>query len=106
MHDAVFVAQFRGWRRGGFCLGKYRVDAVLRVRIKHEKLACVRARVAKEFQAIGFRTGERLLVAKNNASGIILELSGADETAAGAALVAARNGVFLCVCVKRIGGIL
>src|SRR6267154_6698817 len=106
MHDAVFVAQYRGGRRGGFCLGEYRVDMALRVRIKHEKLASVRARVAKEFQAIGFRPGERLLVAKNNAGGIILELSGAYEAAARPALIAAGDGVFLCVCVKRIGGVL
>src|SRR5712671_1855162 len=99
MHDAVFVAQFRGGGRRGFCLGKYRVDAALRVRIKHEKLTSVRARLTKEFQTIGFRARERLLVAKNNAGGIILELSGTYEAAARAALVAAGNRVFLCVCV-------
>jgi len=47
-----------------------------------------------------------LLVAKNNAGGIILELAGADKAAARAALVSAGNGVFLSVCVERIGGIL
>src|SRR5712671_4002389 len=106
MHDAVFVAQFRDGRRGGFCLGEYRVDTALSVRIEHEQLTSVRTRLTKEFQAIGFRARERLLVAKNNAGGIILELSGAYEAAARAVLVAAGNRVFLSVCVERIGGIL
>ncbi len=65
----------------------------------------MRARMAKKFQAIRFRSGKRLLVAKYDTGGIILKFAGADKSAPRPPLVRTGNGVFLCVGVKRRSGI-
>jgi len=66
----------------------------------------VRLRVAEEFEAVGLRAGERVLVAKDNAGGIFLEFSRANETAASKTLLSVGDGVLLCVGVEagaRVG---
>jgi len=57
-------------------------DAMLRVRVQHEKLSGVRTRMAKPFQAIRFRAGKSFARAKKQYPWIVLELSGADKAAA------------------------
>src|SRR5271157_151838 len=71
MHNTIFIMQ-NGRRSGGLGVLQDRVDALLGIRIEHEKLASVRARMAKKFEAVGLGTGERMLVAEDDASGIFL----------------------------------
>ena len=93
---------------GGTASASARMASMRRcaIAVEHEELAGVRAGVAKEFEAIGFGAGEGVLVAEDDAGGIFLELAGADEAAAGAALVGAGNGVFLGVGVEAVGVVL
>src|SRR5689334_7767664 len=96
---AVLITKF-GFR--GTCLrfGKNLVHAALGIGIEHKKLVGVRLHVAEKFEAIGFGAGERLFVAEDDASGIILEVARADEAATRAALVRAGSCVFLGVGVE------
>jgi len=100
MHHAVFIAQ-RGCRRGGLGVLQDGIYALLRIRIEHKELAGLRARVAKKFEAVGFGARERVLVAKDNASGVVLEFAGADEAAACALFAGAGDSVFLGISVER-----
>src|SRR5579862_6431092 len=106
MHDVVFIAQqhFGGGR--ALNVRQNSIDTLLRVGVQHKELARVRAGVAKEFKAIGFGTGERVLVAEDDTGGVVLKLAGADETATRALLARSGNSVLLGVSVKRWGGIL
>ena len=106
MCDPVLVVDFCGGRRGGFGFGENRVHAFLRIGVEHEELAGVGARVAKEFETIGFGAGEGVLVAEDNPGGIFFEFSRADEAAASAAFGSARHGEFLRVGVKGWSGVL
>src|SRR5260370_1180438 len=55
---------------------------------------------------IRFRSGKSLLVAKNNAGGIIFELARADKAAPRAPLIRAGDGVLLRVSAKRSSRVL
>ena len=100
VNDIVLIAHFGCGMGAGFDLGENFVDAFLVVGIEKEKLAGVGLGVAQKFEAVGFGTGESVFVAENDACGIFLELAGADEAAAGAALAGAGHSVFLGVGVK------
>src|SRR5262252_526220 len=104
MGDAILVAHFGGSRVFGF--GEDFIHAPLRIGIEHEKLASVRLRVAEKLKTVGFGAGESLFVAKDNAGGIVFEMTGADEAATRAALPCAGHGVFLRISVERRSGIL
>ncbi len=56
--------------------------------------------VAEEFEAVGLGAGERVLVAEDDAGGILLELAGTDEAAARESLLRSRHGVLLRVGVE------
>src|SRR5215472_18386672 len=105
MGDAILVAQlgdrsrFFGFREDFIC-------APARIGIEHKKLAGVGLRVTKKFETVGFRAGQGLFVAEDDAGGIVFEVTGADEAATGAALPRAGHGVFLRVSVERRSGIL
>src|SRR5437763_12389256 len=100
MDDAIFVAKL-GVRWGSVGYGRDFDHAPLRIGIKHEELAGVGLRVAQEFEAVCFRTGERLFVAEDNPSRIVFELAGANKAAALAALVSTGQCIFLRVSVER-----
>src|SRR5437764_10931450 len=99
MDDAIFVAKL-GVRWGRLGFGEDFIHAPLRIGIKHEELAGVGLRVAQEFEAVCFRTGERLFVAEDNPSRIVFELAGANKAAALAALVSTGQCIFLRVSVE------
>ena len=104
MKHAVFVARLDrrdGTGRGG----EQGVDAALGIGVQHEELAGVRARVAKQLEAIDLGTRQRLLVAEDDAGGVVFDAAQGDEAAAGAALGAARHGVFLRINVDAGCGI-
>src|SRR5437763_16176414 len=90
MDDATLVAK-PGVRWGRLGFGEDFIHAPLRIGIKHEELAGVGLRVAQEFEAVCFRTGERLFAAEDNPSRIVFELAGANKAAALASLV--RSGL-------------
>jgi len=106
MNHAILVGKLACGGKGGFRLGEYRVNAFLRIRIKHKQLTGVRPSMSQEFEAVGFRSGERVLVAKDDTGRIFLKLSGPDETAASASFRRTGNGKLLCIGVERGNGIL
>ena len=106
VHDAALIAHFGGRSRGLFGFLKNRLDAPLRIRIQHKKLAGMRFGVSQKFQAVGLRPGKGVLVPEDNSRGIVFQLAGADESPAGAALFRAGHGIFLDVGIKSRGGIL
>ena len=73
MNYFVFVGEFANRSGGGLRFIENSLDALLRVGIQHEKLAGVHTRVAKQFEAVGFRAGESMFVAENNAGRIFLK---------------------------------
>ncbi len=112
---AVLIEHFRCRRRSRFGFRQNRVDALLRVRIQHEKLPGVRLRVPQKFQPVGFRPGKRVLVPEDDPRGILLQFSRPDKAAPRAAyfvlsdriaVVRPGNRVFLRVSIKRRRGIL
>ena len=79
---------------------------LLWIGVEHEELAGVSAGVAQKFEAIGLGAGERVLVAEDDACGIVFEFAGANEAAASALLAGSGHGVFLRIGVERRDGIL
>src|SRR5882757_5613164 len=59
------------------------------------------ARVAEKFEAVSLWTGQRVLVAENNARGIFFKTPRTDKSAARAPFSRARHSEFLRVRVKR-----
>jgi hypothetical protein len=76
------------------------VDALPGIRVEHEELAGMCARVAKEFEAVRLGTGESVLVPENDSSGVVLEFACADETAASELQSRSGDSVFLGVGIK------
>ncbi len=66
-------------RLAGRDLIQHPVDGKLRIGIQHEDLAEVGVRMAQQFHAIFFRTGERLFMAMDHAGGIIFHRAQTDE---------------------------
>ena len=104
--DAIFVSELGGGSGGGFGFCEDRIYAFLRIGIQHEELAGMGASVAEEFKAVGFGAGECKFVTEDNAGGIFLETSSADEAAASALFSCAGDGELLGVSVKGGSGIL
>src|SRR6266568_4158066 len=100
VHDAILVAQFSDGRGARLGLRQNRINAPLRIRIQHEKLARMHLCVPQKFQAVRLRPGKRMLVPENDTRRILLQFPRADESAARAAFFGARYGVFLRVRIK------
>ena len=82
--DSKLVGQFV-FRCAAGCPLQERGDAALRVIEEHEDLPGVGVRVAEQFEAVGARARQGLLVAQDYAGGIILQAGERDQTAAYAA---------------------
>jgi hypothetical protein len=85
VNDTVLVSQLGDGTLGGLDFLEDRVDPALRLGIKHEELAGVRARVPEKFEAVSLRPGQRVFVTENNAGGVLLELAKTNEASAYAA---------------------
>ena len=105
MAGSIFVEDVQD-RLALFRFAQDRIDGVGRVRIEHEDLAEMRARVVEKFPAILLGTGQRLFVAKNDVSGIIFHLAEADEALASEALARIGHLELLEIGVKTGCGIL
>src|SRR4029077_5325725 len=104
MNHAILVGKLACGRNGGFRFGEYRVNAFLRIRIKHKQLTGVRPSMSQEFEAVGFQSGKRVLMAQANTGRIILKLFGTDEAAASASFRRTGNGELLRIGVERGSG--
>lgn len=63
------------------------------IRIEHENLSEVGASGAKQVEAVAFRPGQSLFVAKDDLCGVVVKLTEGDETAALADNLYARSGI-------------
>ena len=106
MNHAILVGKLACGRNGGFSFGEYRVNAFLRIRIKHKQLTGVCPSMSQEFEAVGFRSGKRVLVAKDDTGRIFLKPSSTDEATASASFRRTGDGELLRISVERGRGIL
>ena len=94
VHGAVLVGDL-GQRRGCGRLVEQRVDGAVGVGVQHEELAEVRVGVAQQLQAVLLGPGERLLVAVDDAGGVVLDAAERDEALAHQALAGIGHREFL-----------
>ena len=81
VHHAIFVPGLIRTRPRRHLI-EHGVDPPLRVGIKHKKLSRMGESVAQKFEPIDFRPGQRLLMPKDDAGGIVLDAPKSDKSLA------------------------